>query len=133
MKGRGESFKTRREPDMSNQQKDPLRELTQQEEHALHKLAQASSERLDVIKRAKALLAVRAGTSYTEAAEQAGYKSNDTVSRLVSRFNQRGLAALSIAAGRGRKPIYTSQEYTRILAPCAALTGSSGRSNGRLV
>lgn len=101
---------------MSKQQKDPLRELTQQEEHALHKLAKASSERLDVIKRAKALLAVRAGTSYTEAAEQAGYKSNDTISRLVSRFNQRGLAALSIAAGRGRKPIYTSQEQTRILA-----------------
>jgi len=101
---------------MSKRQKDPLRELTQQEEQALQKLAKASSERLDVIKRAKALLAVRAGTSYTEAAKQAGYKSNDTVSRLVCRFNQRGLAALSIAVGRGRKPTYTSQEHARILA-----------------
>jgi len=70
---------------------------------------------MDVIKRAKALLAVRAGTSYAEAAKQAGYKSNETVSRLVSRFNQRGLAALSIAVGRGRKPTYTSQEHARIL------------------
>ncbi len=101
---------------MSKVQKDPLRELIQPEEHALHKLAKASSERLDVIRRAKALLAVRAGTSYTEAARQAGYKSNDTVSRLVSRFNQHGLSALSIASGRGRKPTYTSQVYARILA-----------------
>jgi transposase len=101
---------------MSKVQKDPLRELTQQEEHTLQKLAKASGERMDVIKRAKALLAVRAGTSYTEAARQAGCQSNDTVSRLVSRFNQRGLLALSVAAGRGRKPTYTSTQRTSILA-----------------
>ncbi len=57
---------------MSKRQKAPLRELTPQEEHALHKFAKASSERMDVIKRAKALLAIRAGISYTEAAKQAG-------------------------------------------------------------
>ena len=101
---------------MSKRQKDPLRELTQQEEQVLQKLAKSSSERVDVVKRANALLAVRAGTSYAEAAKQAGYRSNDTVSRLVSRFNQRGLAALSIAIGRGRKPTYTSEEHARILA-----------------
>lgn len=100
---------------MCKRQKDPLREFTPQEEQVLHKLAKASSERMDVIKRAKALLAVRAGTSYTEAARQAGYQSNDTVSRLVSRFNQRGLSVLSIAVGRGRKPTYTRQEHARIL------------------
>ena len=105
---------------MSKMQKDPLRELTQQEEQALQKLAKSTSERLDVVKRARALLSVRAGKSYTEAAEVAGYQSNDTISRLVSRFNQRGLLALSIAAGRGRKPTYTSAQQTRILAPCAA-------------
>jgi transposase len=115
-RARGERFKAWRELRMSKRQKGPLRELTQQEEHALQKLAKASSERMDVIKRAKALLAVTAGTSYTEAAKQAGYKSNDTVSRLVSRFNQRGLLALSIAVGRGRKPTYTSQEHAHILA-----------------
>jgi hypothetical protein len=107
---------------MSKMQKDPLRELTQQEEQALQKLAQATSERMDVVKRAKALLAVRAGTSYTEAALVAGYQSNDAISRLVGRFNQYGLRALSIAAGRGRKPTYTSAQQTRILTLCAALT-----------
>jgi transposase len=62
------------------------------------------------------LFSVRVGKSYTEAAKQAGYKSNDTVSQLVSRFNQRGLSALSIAAGRGRKPTYTSEQQARVLA-----------------
>ncbi len=101
---------------MSHMQKDPLRELTHQEERALQKLAKSTSERMDVVKRANALLAVRAGTSYTQAARVAGYKSNDTISRLVSRFNHYGLRALSIAAGRGRKPTYTSAQQTGILA-----------------
>lgn len=100
---------------MSKAQKDPLRELTQQEERALQKLANATSERVDVVKRAKALLSVKAGKSYTQAAREVGYKSNDTVSELVSRFNQRGLLALSIAVGRGRKLTYTSSQQARIL------------------
>ena len=100
---------------MSHMQKDPLREFTRQEEHALHTLAKSTSERLDVVKRALALLSVRAGQSYIEAAKVAGYNSNDTISRLVSRFNQRGLLALSIAPGRGCKPIYTSAQHICIL------------------
>jgi hypothetical protein len=48
---------------MSKVQKDPLRELTQQEEQALQKLAKSSSERLDVVKRANALVSIRAGKS----------------------------------------------------------------------
>lgn len=100
---------------MSKKQKDPLREFTLQEEQALQKLAKSTSERMDVVKRAHALVSVRAGKSYTEAAEVAGYQSNDTISRLVSRFNHYGLRALSIAAGRGRKPTYTSVQQTRIL------------------
>jgi transposase len=38
------------------------------------------------------------------------------VGKLVKRFNAHGLAALSIAAGRGRKPTYTSEQQARILA-----------------
>ncbi len=33
----------------------------------------------------------------------------------MQRFNQLGLSALSIAAGRGRKPTYTSQQRQRVL------------------
>lgn len=62
-------------------QKDPLREFTLQEEQALQKLAKSTSERLDVVKRARAWLSVRAGKSSIEAAEVVGYQSNDTISR----------------------------------------------------
>ena len=57
---------------MSKIQKDPLRALTQQEEQALQKLAKATSERVDVVKRAKVLLSVKAGKSYTQAAQEVG-------------------------------------------------------------
>jgi transposase len=101
---------------MSKIQKNPLRALTSQEERALQKLAKSTSERVDLVKRANALLSVKAGKSSTQAAQDAGYQSNDTVSELVNRFNQRGLLALSIAAGRGRKPTYTSSQQARLLA-----------------
>jgi transposase len=61
-------------------------------------------------------LAVAGGKPFTEAAHQAGLKSGDGVGKLVKRFNTRGLAALSIAAGAGRKPTYTSEQQARILA-----------------
>ncbi len=89
--------------------------MSEQEERELHRLAKASSERLDVVRRAKALLAVASGKSWTEAAHQAGLKSGDGVGKLVKRFNQHGLAALSIADGRGRKPTYTSEQQRLII------------------
>jgi transposase len=101
---------------MGKEQKHPLRTFTLQEEQALHRMARATSERLDVVKRARALLAVRAGQSFTEAARETGYKSGDSVSQLVERFNRHGLEALLIAAGRGRKPTYTSEQRARIVA-----------------
>jgi transposase len=93
----------------------PLRPLTQEEEQTLQRIVKASSERVDAVKRAKAILAVRGGKPYTEAAQEAGYKSGDSVSQLVERFNQRGLAALLIAPGRGRKETYTPLERERIV------------------
>ncbi len=94
----------------------PLRAMTAGEEPAVQRAARASSERVDVVKRARALLAVRAGQSYTQAAREAGYKSGDSVSQLVERFNQQGLAALHIAGGRGRKVRYTPVQREHILA-----------------
>jgi len=96
-------------------QKYPLRLLSEQEKRTLSQVAKASSERVDTVRRAKALLAVSAGTSFATAARYSGFKSADSVSQLVKRFNERGLASLEIAAGRGRKPPYTSRERQRIL------------------
>ena len=93
----------------------PLRTLSQEEEQVLQRMVKATSERVDVVKRAKALLAVQAGKPYTQAAQEAGYQSGDSVSQLVERFNQRGLAALLIAPGRGRTETYTSEQRERIV------------------
>jgi transposase len=90
--------------------------MTPEEERAVQRLAKASSERVDVVKRARALLAVQAGQAYTQAAREAGYKSGDSVSQLVERFNQQGLAALHIAGGRGRKASYPLAQRERIVA-----------------
>lgn len=100
---------------MPKPQKEPLRVLSPQEEHTLQQISKATAERLDVIKRAKALLAVASGQSFSAASRAAGFASSDTVCRLVERFNRRGLAALLIADGRGRKPTYNDADRQTML------------------
>jgi transposase len=92
-----------------------LRNLTREEETTLQRLSKATSERVDTVRRAKALIAVAGGKSLTQAAQEAGFKSSEAVSQLVERFNTQGLHALSIAPGRGRKATYDSQARVRIL------------------
>src|SRR2546425_5039753 len=101
---------------MTQPQKEPLHALSEQEERELQRLVKATSERLDVVRRAKALLAVARGKPFTEAAHEAGLKSGKGVGKLVKRFNEHGLAALSIDAGAGRKFTYTSEQQARVLA-----------------
>ena len=93
----------------------PLRELSEAERAYLAGLVRATRERGDVRQRAIALLAVAEGASYEAAARRAGYVEGYTVSRLVQRVNQRGLAALEIAPGRGRKLTYSPAERQQIL------------------
>jgi hypothetical protein len=94
----------------------PLRAMTPVEARAVPRTAKATRERVDVVKRARALLAVRAGQTYTQAAREARYTSGDSVSQLVERFNQQGLAALPIADGRGRTAHYILAQRERIVA-----------------
>src|SRR2546421_1745097 len=94
---------------MGRPRKEERRELKEKERQELKRVVKATSERLDALKRAKALLAVAAGATLTVAGREAGL-SREAVAQLVTRFNQRGLAVLEIAAGRGRKPTYTSQQ-----------------------
>jgi transposase len=94
---------------------EPLRALTEAERQRLQALVRARSERLDARQRAVALLAVAQGASREAAARQAGYAHGYTVSRLIHRFNARGLAVLLIAPGRGRKPTDDAAERQQIL------------------
>src|SRR5260221_6074898 len=103
-------------PPMVRPQREPLRPLPPHEAATLQHLVKATSERHDRRQRASALLAVAAGAPFGDAARQAGYREADSVSQLVARFNQHGLAALDIARGRGHPPTYGPAERARILA-----------------
>ena len=97
-------------------QKEHLRLLTIQERTTLERISQASSERVDRVRRATALLALAEGASFAAAARQAGYRSGSAVTALVRRFNRGGLSVLAIAAGRGRKPTYDVTARAGIVA-----------------
>ena len=101
---------------MARPQQEGLRALTTEEVDGLRRVSQASSERVDRVRRARALLAVAEGTSFAAAARSAGFRSSTTVAELVGRFNHRGLAALTIAAGRGRHPTYETAARSQIIA-----------------
>jgi transposase len=96
--------------------REPLRRLSRTERMALERIVRRSSERLDVVRRASALLAVARSGVFIQAAREAGLHSGTTVADLVARFNRHGLAALRIASGRGRKPTYAPSERARIVA-----------------
>lgn len=97
-------------------QKDPLRTLSEDERAVLQHLSRSGTEAAAVVARAKALLAVAIGASYTAAAQAAGRRSGDAVGRVVARFNREGLEALVPGHGGGRAAHYTSAERERILA-----------------
>ncbi|MDQ2906836.1 MAG: helix-turn-helix domain-containing protein [Chloroflexota bacterium] len=101
---------------MAHLQKHPLRPFSTQEERELRRVVKARSEWIDVVRRARALLSVAASQSFAQAAGVAGFKEARSVGKVVRRFNAHGLAALSIAAGRGGKPKDTSEQQARILA-----------------
>ena len=101
---------------MGTPQREPLRELAETERAALQRIVQASSERVDRARRARALLTVAAGGGFASAARDAGLRSGTTVANLVARFNQEGLVALTIASGRGRKPTYDASARAQIVA-----------------
>ena len=101
---------------MAIMQRERLRPLTLAEQRALRTIVKASSERLDRVKRAAAILAVAEGRPFTGAAQAAGLRSGTAVASLVRRFNRAGVAALRIGSGRGRRPTYDAVARARIVA-----------------
>jgi len=101
---------------MTRRRKDPLRALTDGERASLEQLGGATSAPAALVTRARALLAVADGCSYTEAARRAVRRSGDAVGELVSRFNREGLAAVEPRHGGGPRVKYGAAERGRILA-----------------
>ena len=100
---------------MTRRRKDPLRPLVADERTALERVSRAGSDRAVRVARAKALLAVADGASYTDGALAAGRRSGDTVAHLVARFNEVGLAALDRQHGGGPTIRYGPAERQRIV------------------
>src|SRR5262245_32633070 len=100
---------------MTRRQKDPLRPLTTEERDTLEQISRARSEPASHVQRAKLLLCVADGASYTAAARALGRRSNDAVADLVARFNREGLLALAPRHGGGPPTQYTASERERIL------------------
>src|SRR3954467_11983142 len=104
---------------MSRHRKDPLRPLTPDERIALTRLSRSLSAPAAQVERARALLAIAEGASYTAAAHQIGRRHNETISAWVSRFNRDGLAAVRPGHGGGPRIRYGADAQQRILAEWA--------------
>src|SRR4051794_14267261 len=117
---------------MSRRRKDPLRALTDGERESLEELGRATSAPAGVVARARALVAVAEGCSYTEAARRVGRRSGDAVGELVARFNREGLAAVEPRHGGGPRATYGPAERERILAEGRRGPGrGGGKTPGR--
>jgi transposase len=104
---------------MSRRQKDPLRPLSDAERTSLSRLSRAQSAPAARVARARALLVVAEGQSYTMAARLVGRHTGDTVARWVAGFNRDGLAAVVPRHGGGHQVRYGEAEQRRILAEVA--------------
>ena len=106
---------------MTRHQKDPLRPLTADERQELTRLSRSLRAPAAQVERARALLAIADGASYTAAAHQIGRRHNETISAWVSRFNREGLAAVQPCHGGGPRICYGLDEQQRILAEWARM------------
>jgi transposase len=104
---------------MSRHRKDPLRPLTADERTELTRLSRSQSAPAAEVDRARALLTIADGASYTAAAHLVGRRHNETISAWISRFNRDGLAAVRPHHGGGPRIRYGAQEQQRILAEWA--------------
>ena len=104
---------------MSRRQKSPLRPLSDAERTSLSRLSRSQSAPAAQVARARALLAVAEGQSYTMAAELVGRATGDTVARWVAGFNRDGLAAVVPRHGGGHRVRHGEAGQRRILAEVA--------------
>ena len=100
---------------MAALKKDPLRPLRPEERSHLERLSRALGLPAALVARAKVLLAVANGSSYTAAARLAGRRTGDAVAALVSLFNRQGLTAIEPRHAGGPAIVYDAAAKERIL------------------
>jgi len=96
-------------------QKDPLRKLSEEERSWLEQISRSQREPAAHVIRAKEILNVADGHTFSAAARLAGCKSGDAVGHLVKRFNREGLNAIQPGHGGGPRVKYGIGERERIL------------------
>ena len=105
---------------MSRQHKDPLRPVRATERVSLVRLSRAASAPAAQVARARALLAVAEGLSYTAPARLVGRRTGDTVARWGAGFNRAGLAAVVPCQGGGHRVRYgEATSHSRRSGPAA--------------
>jgi transposase len=100
---------------MTRRRKDPLRSFSPQERQYLERLGRAHGLPAALVVRAKVLLGVAAGHSYSAAGQLAGGRTRNAVAALVSRFNDQGLAAIEPRHSGGPSVVYDADAKERIL------------------
>src|ERR671911_2256091 len=111
---------------MSRHRNDPLRPLTPDEHKELTRLSRSQTAPAAQVDRARALLAIADGASYTAAAHRVGRGHNETISAWVSRFNREGLSAVRPHHGGGPPVRYWGQGQQRLLAEGGGAPGGGG-------
>jgi transposase len=92
-----------------------LRPLSLEERTLLERIARSRSERADVVSRARCLLVLADGATFTEAARATGRRSSDAIAGLVRRFSVEGVSAVK-PRYRGRSAVqYGPIEKERVL------------------
>src|ERR671933_526405 len=104
---------------MFDQQGTPSGSLQVRGRVLLVRLSRSASAPAAQVGRARALLAVAEGLSYTAAAQLVGRRTGDTVARWVAGFNNVGLAAVVLRHGGGHPVRYGEVEQRRIRAEVA--------------
>ena len=100
---------------MARQPHHPLYTLSEPERECLPSISRSDHEPAAHVARAKALLAVADGCSFSGAARRAGRRSGTAVGQLVSRCNREGLAALETRHGNCRHARDSHTERQRTL------------------
>lgn len=101
---------------MPRQSREPLRELTNEEQEKLKRIGRSRSETAEMVGRAKSLLAVAATGNFAAGARAGGRKSSYGVGKLVMRFNQTGLNALETKQRVKYGQTYTAEQRQEVLA-----------------